>query len=521
MAKFQFKTDIIQRYLNGESSYKIADSEGCTHSTVLDELKRKRVKTRGNGGKREFKTNIVKRYLNGESTNNIAKDEKCHQGTIVTRLKESGVKLRPTGGGGARLWSEEEDKKLEEYWLNTHISYKEIAENLNRTIPAIVRRIKDSKLHEKFSKNIKYRGKICERCNKEYNPTSGGPQKYCAACRNELEKPKFPLTPRESLIIKFENYEKGGNILEAFVLQSAYFESLIKLFIELKFNISIKDGEPKTIDFFNKQIKEYSLFNLIDFAFQAGWLTEDKTRLMHQYRQKRNDVLHDFLRQVSDKDFEIELKETYDIGKKILLFPEFSATSKSFELIEQQKLKLISYAEQPNLQLIKQEKKISDKENEILKLRLEDNTYEKIGEKMGITRERVRQILNSAISKIEGTFYTLEEIRPQVIIKQIPDKQGSTKTIAEVFKSNETDIKNILLNICKVYNISLKDLLGNKRLAKLVFPRHLAIYFLREKLKLSFPQIAKIMKRKDHTTALHAYRKIENLIKLEKISIDN
>ncbi|MDP2864337.1 MAG: hypothetical protein Q8N73_01595 [bacterium] len=44
-AKTQFKTDIVERYKNGESSYQISENEGCSYNTVLRELKRRGVNT--------------------------------------------------------------------------------------------------------------------------------------------------------------------------------------------------------------------------------------------------------------------------------------------------------------------------------------------------------------------------------------------------------------------------------------------------------------------------------------------
>jgi len=44
-AKIQFKTDVVERYKNGESLYQIAEEEGCDYSTVLRELRRKGVNT--------------------------------------------------------------------------------------------------------------------------------------------------------------------------------------------------------------------------------------------------------------------------------------------------------------------------------------------------------------------------------------------------------------------------------------------------------------------------------------------
>jgi len=41
----QFKTNIVERYKNGESSYQIGKSEGCSYNAVLRELKRKGINT--------------------------------------------------------------------------------------------------------------------------------------------------------------------------------------------------------------------------------------------------------------------------------------------------------------------------------------------------------------------------------------------------------------------------------------------------------------------------------------------
>ncbi len=44
-AKTQFKTDIVERYKNGESSYQISKNEGCSYNAVLRELKRRGINT--------------------------------------------------------------------------------------------------------------------------------------------------------------------------------------------------------------------------------------------------------------------------------------------------------------------------------------------------------------------------------------------------------------------------------------------------------------------------------------------
>ncbi len=70
--------------------------------------------------------------------------------------------------------------------------------------------------------------------------------------------------------------------------------------------------------------------------------------------------------------------------------------------------------------------------------------------------------------------------------------------------------KTIIDKVSKYYQISLEDLMGPKRDKDIVVPRQVAMYLLREELKLSYPKIARELGRKDHTTALHSVEKMVN-----------
>lgn len=66
---------------------------------------------------------------------------------------------------------------------------------------------------------------------------------------------------------------------------------------------------------------------------------------------------------------------------------------------------------------------------------------------------------------------------------------------------------SILEVIATYFNIKKSDLLGKRRQKSIAVPRHIAIYFCRTLLNLSYPQIGEVFNR-DHTTALHAFEKI-------------
>lgn len=72
----------------------------------------------------------------------------------------------------------------------------------------------------------------------------------------------------------------------------------------------------------------------------------------------------------------------------------------------------------------------------------------------------------------------------------------------------KTSAQTIIKTVCDFYGISLNELLKKSRKTFLVKPRQIAMYLLREDTKASFPDIGSRLGGKDHSTVIHAYRKI-------------
>ena len=70
-------------------------------------------------------------------------------------------------------------------------------------------------------------------------------------------------------------------------------------------------------------------------------------------------------------------------------------------------------------------------------------------------------------------------------------------------------IPSIQKEVCRYYNITHAELVGNKRKQNIVFPRHMAMYLCQELTESSLPQIGKAFGGKDHTTVMHAVDKIK------------
>lgn len=122
-------------------------------------------------------------------------------------------------------------------------------------------------------------------------------------------------------------------------------------------------------------------------------------------------------------------------------------------------------------------------------------------------KENIRELegaLNSIIgqSKIRGKTLNLKEVEDILSRKIKP-----IKTI---------NADQIIKSIITYYNIQEKNLTQKTRIQEVVKPRQIAMYLLRNDLNISYPYIGRRLGQKDHTTALHAYKKISEDIKTNK-----
>lgn len=69
--------------------------------------------------------------------------------------------------------------------------------------------------------------------------------------------------------------------------------------------------------------------------------------------------------------------------------------------------------------------------------------------------------------------------------------------------------------VARAFGISVPLLLSQRRSASLVRPRHIAMYLAKTLTQRSLPEIGRRFGGRDHTTAIHAVRKIERLLHQE------
>ena len=73
-------------------------------------------------------------------------------------------------------------------------------------------------------------------------------------------------------------------------------------------------------------------------------------------------------------------------------------------------------------------------------------------------------------------------------------------------------IEDIQRVVARQYNVSRQDLLSSRRTANVVRPRQIAMYLAKALTLRSLPEIGRRFGGRDHTTVLHAVRKIESMV---------
>lgn len=81
-------------------------------------------------------------------------------------------------------------------------------------------------------------------------------------------------------------------------------------------------------------------------------------------------------------------------------------------------------------------------------------------------------------------------------------------------------VDDILRVVAKHYNVTRADILSQRRTANVVKPRQIAMYLAKMLTLRSLPEIGRRFGGRDHTTVLHAVRKIEGLVGSDRAVAD-
>lgn len=125
-------------------------------------------------------------------------------------------------------------------------------------------------------------------------------------------------------------------------------------------------------------------------------------------------------------------------------------------------------------------------------------------------------ILSNIANKIDSNIRELEGVFNKIVaIASLNNEPISIelaeKTINEFKQQSEKVISADFIKetVAKYFNVNKDDLASDKRSNDITFPRQIAMYLCREVANLSFPKIGDEFGNRDHSTVMHAYKKIE------------
>jgi chromosomal replication initiator protein len=135
---------------------------------------------------------------------------------------------------------------------------------------------------------------------------------------------------------------------------------------------------------------------------------------------------------------------------------------------------------------------------------------------------------------VHHSIRELEGILMQVVaILELKKQTPTVSEVAEIIKKLNKDVvlqgftekKEVLVKdietiseyVADYYNVTVSEILGNKRTRDIVLPRQITMYFAKNLLNLPLKKIGDYFGGKDHTSVLHSLRKIEKDLKKDQI----
>ncbi|MBI4591976.1 chromosomal replication initiator protein DnaA [Candidatus Uhrbacteria bacterium] len=130
------------------------------------------------------------------------------------------------------------------------------------------------------------------------------------------------------------------------------------------------------------------------------------------------------------------------------------------------------------------------------------------------------EILHYISTTIQSNVRELEGALNKIIafhqFKNLVPSIETVKPILTSFQPSQSKkpvtSKQLIQTVASYYDLNIEDLLGKCREKRLAYPRQIIMFLMREEMKSSYPSIGTELGGRDHTTAMHAYDKIANLV---------
>ena len=107
------------------------------------------------------------------------------------------------------------------------------------------------------------------------------------------------------------------------------------------------------------------------------------------------------------------------------------------------------------------------------------------------------------------------DLKPEPEPEIVPEPEP-VAAVVDVVDSDEVlpavpSVRDVQVAVCWYFGFRLTDFLSHRRTGKLIYPRQISMWLAKTLTMKTLPQLGRAFGGRDHTTILHAVRKIENL----------
>lgn len=147
---------------------------------------------------------------------------------------------------------------------------------------------------------------------------------------------------------------------------------------------------------------------------------------------------------------------------------------------------------------------------------------------LALTAHTRRQAFHRKIAETAAVLAAINEPTPRAVSLSVsivpeampaepdPPKKPAFKEcwfqIVDVSACKKLSMLQIKLAVCDHFGVTHGDMISARRQKDIIPPRQVAMYLCKALTPSTFPAIGRAFGGRDHTTALHGFRKIERLI---------
>jgi chromosomal replication initiator protein len=120
------------------------------------------------------------------------------------------------------------------------------------------------------------------------------------------------------------------------------------------------------------------------------------------------------------------------------------------------------------------------------------------------------QTVKSNVRELEGTLLRLA-VKAELLKRPI-DLAFAMETLRVQLPKHENSasVEDIQRAVCEYFSVRMSDLRSHRRHRSVAYPRMIAMYLCRQRLKTSYSELGERFGGKDHTTVMSAVKKIES-----------